>query len=34
MNYLTNSSVLMSKTAAKSIISMNEVKLNTVMLLS
>jgi len=34
MNYLIDNSVLMSKTAVKSMISMNEVKLNAVMLLS
>ena len=34
MNYLTDNSVLMSKTAIKNIVSMNEVNLNAVMLLS
>jgi len=34
MNYLTDNSVLISKTAVKNIINMNEVKLNAIMLLS
>jgi len=34
MNYLTDSSVLMNKTAVKSMMNMNEVKLNAVILLS
>jgi len=34
MNYSADNFVLMSKTAVKNMMSMNEIKLNTVMLLS
>jgi len=33
MNYLTDNSVLMNRTAAENMMNMNEVKLNAVMLL-